>query len=307
MTRYLTRRLLAAVPVVLAAATLVFALVHLVPGDPAELLLGDAAQPADVAALRRELGLDRPLGEQYLAYLAGLARGDLGHSLHSREPVARLLAQRFPATAELALASMLVALLVAVPLGTAAALSRRPAVGRAAHLFSLVSVSVPSFWLGPMLILLFAIRLDLLPVSGRGGPASLVLPALTLGAGLAGLLSRMIQTALAGELERPYVLAAVARGVARGRAVAVHAARNAALPVVTVLGLQFGSLLTGSILTETIFGWPGVGRLLVEAIRLRDYPLLQGAVLLIAVTYVLVNLATDVIYAWIDPRIRLDA
>lgn len=307
MTSFLRRRLTVAVPVVLLAATLVFALVHLVPGDPAELLLGDGAQPADVAALRRQLGLDRPLAVQYLAFLAGLARGDLGRSLHSGEPVAQLLAQRLPATAELAFASLAVALLVAVPLGAGAALARGGATARLAHLFSLLAVSVPSFWLGPMLILLFAIDLDLLPVSGRGGAATLVLPAITLGTALAGLLTRMIQTALAAELSRPYVLAAAARGVTRARAVVVHAARNAALPVVTVLGLQFGSLLTGSILTETIFGWPGIGRLLVESIRLRDYPLLQGAVLLIAVIYVLVNLATDLVYAWIDPRIRLDA
>ncbi|HXT20434.1 MAG TPA: ABC transporter permease, partial [Thermoanaerobaculia bacterium] len=245
-----------------------------------------------------------PLLVQYGAFLGGLVRGDLGKSLKSGEPVLAIIAQRFPATLELAVASMLMALLVSLPLGVLAALHRDRATDHGARLLALLGVSVPSIWLGPMLILLFAISWDLLPVSGRGGVASVVLPAITLGAGIAGLLVRMVRAALADELVRPYLLAARARGVAAVAVVGRHALKNALVPVVTVLGLQFGSLLTGAILTETIFAWPGVGRLLVESIRLRDYPLLQGSVLLIAFTYLFVNLATDLVYAVLDPRIR---
>jgi peptide/nickel transport system permease protein len=304
VTAYLLRRLAQVLPTAFLAATLVFALVHLVPGDPVEMMLGEGARAADVEALRHELGLDRPLTEQYLGFVGGLVRGDLGRSLHSGEPVLATLAERFPATLELALASLTVALLIALPLGLVAALHRDRAPDHLARLLALLGVSMPSFWLGPMLILLCAIEWDLLPVSGRGGPASLVLPAITLGAGLAGLLTRMVRAALAEELGRPYLLATRARGVGRAMAVGRHALKNALIPVVTVLGLQFGALLTGAIITETIFSWPGLGRLLVESIRLRDYPVLQGAVLLIALTYLLVNLGTDVVYAWLDPRIR---
>ncbi len=304
MPGYLARRLAQVLPTALLAATLVFSLVHLIPGDPVQMMLGEGAQAADVEALRHDLGLDRPLLAQYGSFLGGLARGDLGRSLHSGEPVMGILAARFPATFELAMASLLVALLVALPLGVLAALHRDGAVDHGARLLALVGVSVPSIWLGPMLILLFAITWDLLPVSGRGGLASLVLPAVTLGAGMAGLLTRVVRAALADELVRPYLLAARARGVGGVAVIGRHALKNALVPVVTVLGLQFGGLLTGAILTETIFGWPGVGRLLVDSIRLRDYPLLQGAVLLIAVTYLLMNLATDLVYAAVDPRIR---
>ena len=304
MTGYLLRRLAQVIPTALLAATLVFSLIHLIPGDPVEMMLGEGAQPADVTALRHDLGLDRPLLVQYVAFLGGLVRGDLGKSLKSGEPVLSIIVDRFPATLELSLASMIVALALSLPLGVLAALYRDRAVDHGARFVALLGVSVPSIWLGPMLILLFAITWDLLPVSGRQGPASVVLPAITLGAGIAGLLVRMVRAALADELQRPYLLAARARGVAGVAVVGRHALKNALVPVVTVLGLQFGSLLTGAILTETIFGWPGVGRLLVESIRLRDYPLLQGSVLLIAFTYLFVNLATDLVYATLDPRIR---
>lgn len=304
MTGYLLRRLAQMLPTALLAATLVFSLIHLIPGDPVEMMLGQGAQPTDVTALRHDLGLDRPLLVQYGAFLGGLVRGDLGKSLKSGESVLSIIAERFPATLELSLASMIVALALALPLGVLAALYRDRALDHGARFVALLGVSVPSIWLGPMLILTFAITWDLLPVSGRHGAASVVLPAITLGAGIAGLLVRMVRAALADELVRPYLLAARARGVAGVAVVGRHALKNALVPVVTVLGLQFGSLLTGAILTETIFGWPGVGRLLVESIRLRDYPLLQGSVLLIAFTYLFVNLATDLVYAALDPRIR---
>lgn len=305
MGRVVLRRLLAAVPTMLVVATLVFALVHLIPGDPVEMMLGEGAQPADVEALRARLGLDRPLAVQYGSFLAGLARLDLGDSLHFDRPVATLLGESFPATAELAFAAMAAALLLSLPLGVVAAYRKGSWIDRAARFFSLAGVSMPNFWLGPLAILLFSIHFDLFPVSGRSGWRSLVLPALTLGLALAALLTRMIRSALAEELGKPYLVTARAKGLSEMRVVGLHALRNALVPVVTVVGLQFGALLTGAILTETIFSWPGLGRLLIQAIRLRDYPLVQGCVLLISVTYVVVNLVTDLVYAWIDPRIRV--
>ena len=306
MTRLVARRLLVALPTTLAIATLVFSLIHLIPGDPVLIMLGEGAQPTDVAELRGKLGLDRPLGEQYVSFLGGMLHGDLGTSLHFDEPVSRLIARHYPATVELALAALAVALVVSLPLGMLAAYRRGSWIDRGARFFSLLGVSMPNFWLGPIAILLFSIQLGWLPVSGRGGISHLVLPAATLGLALAALLTRMIRSALGEELTKPYLVTARAKGLSPARVAIRHALRNALVPVVTIVGLQFGSLLTGAILTETIFGWPGIGRLLIQAIRLRDYPLVQGAVLLIAVTYVAVNLATDLLYAWIDPRIRLD-
>lgn len=305
MIRLVLRRLLLAVPTTLAVATLVFSLIHLIPGDPVLIMLGEGAQPTDVEQLRSRLGLDRPLAEQYARFVGGLVRGDLGQSLHFGEPVSRLIARHYPATVELALAAMLVALAVALPLGMLAAFHRGGWIDRGARFFALAGVSLPNFWLGPVAILLFSIQLGWLPVSGRGTLAHLVLPAATLGLALAGLLTRMVRSALGEELGKPYLVTARAKGLSPARVAFAHALRNALVPVVTVVGLQFGSLLTGAILTETIFGWPGIGRLLIQAIRLRDYPLVQGAVLLIAVTYVLVNLVTDLVYARIDPRIRV--
>ncbi len=305
MLRVVVRRLLLAVPTTLAVATLVFSLIHLIPGDPVLIMLGEGAQPTDVEQLRERLGLDRPLGEQYARFLAGLVRGDLGRSLHFGEPVSRLIARHYPATVELAFAAMLVALVVSIPLGMAAAWRRGGWIDRGARLFALAGVSLPNFWIGPVAILLFSIQLGWLPVSGRGSLAHLVLPAATLGLALAGLLTRMVRSALGEELGKPYLVTARAKGLGPARVAIAHALRNALVPVITVVGLQFGSLLTGAILTETIFGWPGVGRLLIQAIRLRDYPLVQGVVLLIAVTYVGANLVTDLLYARADPRIRV--
>jgi peptide/nickel transport system permease protein len=305
MIRYALRRLAQTLPLALVVCALVFSLIHLIPGDPVEIMLGDGAQPAEVDALRRELGLDRPLGAQFLDYFGGLLRLDLGESLRFRQPVVRLLLAHYPATLELALASMAASLLIALPLGILAALRRDRALDHGSRFLALLGVSIPNFWLGPMLIWLLAIRFDLLPVSGRSGPSSLVLPAITLGTALAGLLTRMVRSSLAEELSRDYLVAARAKGLGRGRAVARHALRNASIPVVTVVGLQFGALLTGAIITETIFSWPGLGRLIVQAIQARDYPLVQGGILAIALTYLLVNLITDLTYALLDARIRL--
>lgn len=306
MTRFLVRRLLLTVPVLLGVATLVFSLVHLVPGDPVQVMLGDSASPADVAEMRGRLGLDRPLPVQYAAFLAGVATGDLGTSLRTNQPVVTAILERMPATAELAAAAMVVAVLIAMPLGVLAAVRAGTSVDHAATTLALLGISVPNFWLGPFLAIVFSVSLGWLPVSGRGTIAHLVLPAITLGAPLAAVLTRMTRASVIEELRELYVLAARARGVSRLRSVWAHAFRNSLIPIVTVLGLQFGAVLTGAVITETIFAWPGVGRLLVQSIGFRDYPLVQGCILLIAVTYVSVNLAVDVVYGFLDPRIRYE-
>ncbi|WP_025322613.1 nickel ABC transporter permease [Deferrisoma camini] len=298
------RRLVTLVPTVLGVVTLVFLLVHLVPGDPVDVMLGETANPADKAALRAELGLDRPLAEQYLGYLAGVARGDLGRSILYRRPVAELLAARIPATLELSAAALAVALILAVPLGVAAARRKDTAVDRGSLVASLLGVSIPNFWLGPLLVLAFSVHLRWFPVSGRAGWASLVLPAVTLGTALAAMLTRMLRSSLVEVLGAEYLTAARARGVGEGRVLWVHALRNALLPVITVLGLQMGSLLSGAVVTEAVFSWPGLGTLLLQAIHGRDYPLVQGCVLVISLGYVGVNLLADWAYRWADPRVR---
>ncbi len=306
MLSYITRRLVLTLPVLFGVATLVFSLIHLVPGDPAQAMLGDGASPEDIAQLRTRLGLDRPLVEQYGRYLKGLVRGDLGTSLRTQQPVTTQIAERLPATAELASAAMFVAIALALPLGLIAAVWRGTWVDQSAMGLALVGISVPGFWLGPLLALIFAVELGWLPVSGRGTLAHLVLPAITLGSALAAILARMTRASVLEELREQYVVAARARGASRVRAVVVHAMRNSLIPVVTILGLQLGAVLTGSIITETIFSWPGVGRLLIQSINFRDYPMVQGCILLIAVSYVTMNLLTDLVYGWLDPRIRFE-
>jgi ABC-type dipeptide/oligopeptide/nickel transport system permease component len=306
MLRYLVRRLLLTIPVLLGVATLVFALIHFIPGDPAQAMLGEGATQEEVEQLRQRLGLDQPLVVQYASFLGGLFRGDLGVSLRNDQPVTRQILERVPATAELAMASMAVAILLAIPLGIVAAVWRGTPVDYGAMTLALVGISVPNFWLGPLLAIVFAVELGWLPVGGRGTFAHLVLPSVTLGAALAAILARMTRASLLEELREPYVLAARAKGVSKSRAVLRHAFRNSLIPIVTILGLQFGVVLTGAVITETIFAWPGIGRLLIQSISFRDYPLVQGCVLLIAVTYVGVNLLTDLTYGFLDPRIRVD-
>jgi peptide/nickel transport system permease protein len=306
MHRYLIRRLLLTIPVLLGVATLVFSLIHFIPGDPAQAMLGEGAAPEDVAQLRERLGLDRPLLVQYGSFLQGLARGDLGVSLRNDQPVLHQIIERMPATAELAFSSMAVAVLIALPLGIIAAVWKGTAVDHSAMTLSLLGISVPNFWLGPLLAIVFAVKLGWLPVGGRGTLAHLVLPSVTLGAALAAILARMTRASLLEELREPYVLAARAKGVSRSRAILHHALRNSLIPIVTILGLQFGVVLTGAVITETIFAWPGIGRLLIQSISFRDYPTVQGCVLLIAVTYVGVNLLTDLTYGFLDPRIRVE-
>lgn len=306
MSGYVRRRLLHAVPVAFGVVTIVFFLLHMLPGDPVEIMLGESAVPALKEELRRELHLDRPVLVQYAEFLSGLPRGDLGTSFRSREPVSREIARRFPATLLLASTSILVAVLVAFPLGVLAAVRRGKAADYVSGFAAMLSLSIPSFLLGPLLVLVFSVQLGILPVSGYGTARHLVLPALTLGTGMAALMMRMVRATLLEELEKEYVTAASARGLSRRAAVALHALRNALVPVATVLGLSFGAVLAGSVIAETIFSWPGIGRLLIQAIDARDYPLVQGCVLVIALCTVLVNLATDLLCARIDPRIRYE-
>jgi len=299
---FLLRRTLLAVPLLLGVATIVFSLIHLIPGDPVEVMLGAGAGAADVSGLRHRLGLDRPLLLQYADFMVRLLRGDLGISLRYQDPVGALLAERYPATLLLASCSMILALLLAIPAGVAAALRPGGLADRLTSVASAMALSLPSFWLGPLLILVFAIRLDLLPVSGMDSPAAVLLPAFTLALSLAALLTRLLRASLLEESGANYLRAARSRGLSRVGAVVRHALRNALAPVLTVAALQLGSLLTGAILTETIFAWPGLGRLLIQAIAHRDYPLVQGCVLLIAATYVAVNLAADLLHVLLDPR-----
>jgi ABC-type dipeptide/oligopeptide/nickel transport system permease component len=306
LTRFLVRRLLLTVPVLFGVATLVFSLIHLVPGDPVQSMLGDSAAPEDIADLRHRLGLDRPIYQQYVAFLGGAITGDLGTSLRTSQPVTTAIAERMPATIELGLAAILVAVAIALPLGIVAAARANSPIDYGATTLALVGISIPNFWLGPLLAIVFSVTLGWFPVSGRGSLAHLVLPALTLGAPLAAVLARMTRASVLEELGELYVLAARARGVSRVRAILRHAVRNSLIPIVTVIGLQLGAVLTGAVITETIFAWPGVGRLLIQSITFRDYPLVQGCILLIAVTYVGMNLVTDLLYGLLDPRIRYD-
>ena len=298
------KRLLYTVPVLWLVVTLVFLLIHIVPGDPVEQMLGEGASATDLATLRHQYGLDRPLREQYFHYWRGVLHGDLGHSLRLNDSVTHLVLQRYPYTLELTLAALIFALLLAIPAGIVAALNRGRTRDNVVGVVSLFGLSFPSFALGPIAILLVSIKLGWLPVSGAGTPDHLVLPALTMGSALAAILTRMVRTAMLEELGQDYIRTARAKGLSERTVLYRHALRNAMIPIITLVGLQFGALLAGAIVTETIFAWPGLGRLTVSAISNRDYALVQGCILAVGLTYVLVNLATDTLYAVLNPRIR---
>jgi peptide/nickel transport system permease protein len=302
---FLVARLSSALVVVLGVACLVFLLIHLVPGDPVEVMLGESARAGDREALRQALGLDKPLLTQLVHYLEALLRLDPGQSLYSQRPITEILAERLPATALLAVVALLVAVAIALPMGVLAALRQNTWWDFGAMGVAMVGVSIPNFVMGPLLILLFSFTLGWFPVSGMQGPASIVLPAITLGTALAAILSRMVRAALLEVLNEDYVRTARAKGLGEFRVITRHALRNATLPILTLLGLQLGTLLGGAVITEMVFAWPGIGQLTVEAIQRRDYPLLQACVLVISVAYVSVNTLTDVLYGWLDPRIRI--
>ena len=304
MRPYLLRRTLLTLPTVWGVVTLVFLLIHLIPGDPVEIMLGESAIPADRETLRRELGLDRPVLEQYGHFLLGLCKGDLGRSLHQRESVSRLILDRYPATLQLTFAAMGISLLLALPAGILSGIRQYSLWDHSTMFLALLGVSMPNFWLGPLLILVFSIQLGWLPVSGKGGLEHLILPALTLGASMAAIVARMTRSSVLEVLREDYVVTARAKGLPERTVILKHVLRNAMLPVLTVVGLQFGALLAGAIITETIFSWPGLGTLLIHSIQTRDYPLVQGCILVISLSYVLVNLGTDLLYVLIDPRIQ---
>jgi ABC-type dipeptide/oligopeptide/nickel transport system permease component len=306
MTRYITLRLLFALPALWLILTMVFLLAHIVPGDPVQQMLGEGARAEDLQQLRHALGLDLSIGVQYGRYLGGVLRGNLGESFRFQQPVLRVVASHYPATLELAVVGLFVCAMIGIPAGLLAAQRRGRPADHAIGVLTLFGLSVPNFALGPVLILVFSVILGWLPVSGRGGISHLLLPAITLGAALAAILTRMVRTSVIEELSSDYVRTARAKGLSQSAVLFRHAFRNALIPILTILGLQFGTLLAGTIVTESIFSWPGVGRLAVQAIQARDYPLLQGCILLIAVSYVLVNLLTDMVYALVDPRVRLE-
>ena len=303
----LLKRLLGTIPVIFGVLLLTFVLVHSIPGDPVEVMLGESATSADREVLRQNLGLDEPLPIQFFQYVAKVAQGDLGVSIHSKKPIVDLLAERLPATIKLAALALMIAISIGVPLGIVAALKVDRWADNLATVLSLTVSAMPHFWLGPLLMMVFALWLGLLPVSGMDANTSIILPALTLGFGLAAILTRMTRASMLEVLHEDFIRTARAKGLPEKIVILKHALRAALLPIVTVLGLQLGSLLAGTVITETVFAWDGIGRLLVESIEKRDYPVTQACVLVIALTYVFVNLLTDIIYTRIDPRVRFSS
>jgi ABC-type dipeptide/oligopeptide/nickel transport system permease component len=304
MLRYTVTRLLYMLPVIWLVVSIVFLLIHLVPGDPIQQMLGEGATSADLQAARHAYGLDVPIGQQYVNYWRGVLHGNFGLSLRFNRNVAAVIAERYPFTLQLTFAGLAVALALSVPAGVHSARRRNRWDDRVISFVSLLGLSFPNFALGPILILFFAIKLGALPVSGSGTLANLVLPAITLGGALAAILTRMVRTSMLEELGQDYIRTARAKGLPERTVVYRHALRNAMIPVLTVVGLQFGALLAGAIVTETIFSWPGIGRLTIQAISNRDYYLVEGCILAIGLTYVGVNFLTDLLYSVANPRIR---
>ena len=309
MTAYmfLIKKLSNLVTVIFGVLLLTFLLIHLVPGDPVEVMLGESASSADRAQLRVDLGLDQPLIQQFGTYLTKLSQGDLGKSIHTKTPIIEIVKTRYPATVKLALLSLFIGITLGVPMGIYAALKANHWQDIVVTLVSVRLSAMPAFWLGPMLMLIFAVWLGWLPVSGMESGASIILPALTLGFGLSAILTRMTRTSLLEVLNDDYIRTARAKGLTEQAVILRHALRAALLPIITIVGLQMGSLLAGTVITETIFSWDGIGRLLVESIEKRDYPVTQACVLIVALSYVLVNLITDTLYRFADPRVRVSA
>jgi peptide/nickel transport system permease protein len=311
VTHYVVRRLLLLPIILFGVSVLVFLVLHLVPGNPAQVIAGPDAPPETVAAIERELGLDRPLPEQYVLYISRVLQGDLGRSLRSRRPVLSDVMDALPNTLQLALVAALITPLVAIPLGVAAAARRGTAVDSGLMLVSMLGITLPVFALALGFMWVFGYQLRLFPISGYAGPIwtadglrSVALPALTLAIGAVAQLARLTRSAMLEVLNQDYVRTARAKGLGEGIVLLRHGLANAMLPVVTVLGLQIALLLSGAVVTETVFAWPGIGRLAVFAIQSRDFPLVQGTVLVVAVMFVLLNLTVDVLYAYVDPRIH---
>ncbi len=301
---FLIKKLSSFVTVIFGVLLLTFLLIHLVPGDPVEVMLGESASAADRDQLRAELGLNQPLIQQFGSYLNKLSHGDFGNSIHTKQPIIDMLKTRYPATLKLAIMSLLIGLSIGIPLGIYAALKANHWQDFVVTIVSVRLSAMPAFWLGPMLMLVFAVWLGWLPVSGMESNTSIILPAITLGFGLSAILTRMTRTSLLEVLNDDYIRTARAKGLSERTVIIRHALRAALLPIITIVGLQMGSLLAGAVITETVFSWDGIGRLLVESIEKRDYPVTQACVLVVALSYVLVNLATDVLYRFADPRVK---
>lgn len=306
MRHFLLRRILLLLPVVWGVVTIVFFTIHLIPGDPVDLILGETAQEADRSLLRRELSLDQPLVVQYISFLSRLIQGNLGRSIQTKRPVLPTILERYPATLQLTFLSICIALALSLPLGICAARRPHTIVDYGSTGFALIGLALPNFVLGPLLILIFAIQLGWLPVSGYEGTSHLILPSLTLGIAMAALLTRMTRSSFLQVIPAEYVACARAKGIPEAVILVKHVLKAALIPILTVVGLQFGALLAGSIITETIFAWPGIGRLTLRAIHTRDYPMVQGCVLAISLSYISVNFLIDLLYAWVDPRIRYE-
>lgn len=306
MIGYAARRLMVAVPTLWGVATISFLLLHLIPGDPARVMAGPAASPETVARLRHQFGLDRSLPDQYLTYLGNLLRGDFGTSARTGNPVMTEIAARAPFTIELAVFAIIIAAVAGTLFGVVAAVRRNSAADTALSGFSVLGVSMPVYWVGLLLVLLFAVNLRWLPAAGANSLDSYILPGVTLALFPIGFISRQVRASMIEVLGQDFIRTSYAKGIGRAGVVIRHGLRNALLPVTTVIGLQFGQLLGGAILTETIFAWPGLGRLLVDSISSRDYAVVQGVVFLFAVALIVINLVTDILYSYIDPRIRYD-
>lgn len=306
MIPFIGRRLLYLIPIFFGVTFIAFFILHLSPGDPAQLLAGEDASLADIQAIRKQLGLDKPLMVQYLVYLKNVAQGDLGTSIRTRRTVIREVMARYPATLELAGVSVIVASIIGFFAGIIAASHQNSVFDYGSMVVSLFGISMPIFWLGLMAMLLFSVILGWLPAVGRGGISHLILPAVSLGANSAAVIARMTRSSLLEVIRQDYIQTARAKGLAERIVLYKHAVRNALIPVITVMGIQFGYLLSGSVLTESVFAWPGIGRLMVQSIYARDYPVVQGAILLVAINFVLVNLVVDVLYGYINPRIRVE-
>ncbi|MFH1479862.1 MAG: nickel ABC transporter permease [Pseudomonadota bacterium] len=304
MAGYVIRRIIFFFPTVFGVVTFVFFFIHMIPGDPVEIMLGETALAADKVKLRKDLGLDLPIHKQYIRFLGGVLKGDLGQSYFYGRPVFPIIGEKVAATMELAVAGMVIAIFIAIPLGILSAIRHHSLWDTGAMFLSLIGISVPNFWMGPLLIILFSIKLGWLPVCGRDDWNSLILPAVTLGTAMAAILSRMTRSSMLDVLGEEYLRCARAKGLPPSKIILKHALRNALGPIITVIGLQFGALLSGAIITETVFAWPGIGTLLIRSVESRDYPVVQGCVIFIAIGYVLINLLTDLAYGAADPRIR---
>ena len=304
MLKYISQKIGFTILVLLGAATCAFFLVNAIPGDTATALAGPQATLEDIESLRRSLNLDAPLVERYFSYMANLLQGDLGYSYRSNKPVLEIVIAAWPATFELTLFSMLIAVLLGVPLGIYAAINRGTVGDTLSMIIAFLGVSMPSFWLALLLIIAFSIKLPWLPFFGRGGFDSLILPGLTLGLGVGANIARLTRTSMLEILGQDYIRTALGKGVKRNRVIWVHALSNAGIPIVTIIGLQFGVLLGGQVVTETIFSWPGIGRMIINALTTRDLQIIQGGILVLACTFAIINLITDLIYALLDPRIR---